>query len=278
MNFVRRISMGSHRTPSAPAGGAGSGGSIQVPAPSEPAPSPGTDLSHLSQAERAERALAESRREKETSIERALLTSALDLRQTLRVIVSAMVPRLADWCFVDLIDGDGIPRRVEVAHADPAKTPLAQEMRSISFGAGWATPAAQAMRDRSPRLLRDFSEELMHWATHDEHHLAILRAIKPNSLLTVPLVARDRGRFGNTVAVESVQIRQHRVIPLRADVRFEDVAASRLDRNRGLAQVNSDDLAGYSKSLVEAVQGHADPPSLKKSLFGRMNSTDPLKI
>jgi GAF domain-containing protein len=197
--------MGSHRTPSAPAGGAGSGGSIQVPAPSEPAGPPGTNLSHLSQAERAARALAESRREKETSIERALLTSALDLRQTLRVIVSAMVPRLADWCFVDLIDGDGIPRRVEVAHADPAKAPLAQEMRSISFGAGWATPAAQAMRDRSPRLLRDFSEELMHWATHDEHHLAVLRAIKPNSLLTVPLVARDRVIGALTVIRSAMQ-------------------------------------------------------------------------
>jgi GAF domain-containing protein len=32
----------------------------------------------------------------------------------------------------------------------------------------------------------------MTWATHGERHLAVLRGIKPNSLLSVPLIARDR--------------------------------------------------------------------------------------
>jgi GAF domain-containing protein len=193
--------MRSHSSPSAPSGGGGQAGSgITVPAaPEGAAPA---DLSHLSQAERAERALAESRREHPVSIERALLAAALDFRQTLRVVVSAIVPRFADWCFVDLIDGDGIPRRVEVAHADPAKAPLAREMRAISLGPGWATPSAQAIRDRSPRLLRSLSDELMHWATHDERHLDALRAMKPNSLLAVPLVARDRA-IGAITAIRS---------------------------------------------------------------------------
>jgi GAF domain-containing protein len=183
----------------APLGGSGhAGGVVNVPAvPGEPGPSP-ADRSHLSQAERAALALAEGRMGPEISIERAFLLAALDFRQTLRILVSAVVPRFADWCFVDLLDGDGIPRRVEVAHADPAKASLAQEMRSISFGPGWATPAAQAIRDRAPRLFRELSHErelsneLMLWATHDERHLGVLRAIHPNSLLAVPLIARDR--------------------------------------------------------------------------------------
>ena len=62
----------------------------------------------------------------------------------------------------------------------------------MGFGQGWATPAAQSIRDGSPRLYRDVTNEIMEWATHDEQHLAVLRAIKPNSLLAVPLVARDR--------------------------------------------------------------------------------------
>jgi GAF domain-containing protein len=168
------------------------GGVIHVPSPPEEPSSSTADMSHLTQAQRAERALTEGRREREIPISRAFLHAALDFRQTLRILVSAVVPRFADWCFVDLIDGDGIPRRVEVAHGDPAKASLAQEMRSIAFGPGWATPGAQTIRDRAPRLFRDVSSEVMEWATHGERHLAVLRAIRPNSLLSVPLVARDR--------------------------------------------------------------------------------------
>ena len=165
---------------------------IHVPVEEGAPPATPAELAHLSQAERAERALAGARRERQIPIDRAFLEAALDFRRTLRVLVSAVVPRFADWCFVDLIDGDGVPRRIEVAHADPAKAPIAKEMRSIGFGPGWATPAAQSIRDGAPRLYRDVSNEIMEWATHDERHLAVLRAIKPNSLLAVPLVARDR--------------------------------------------------------------------------------------
>lgn len=176
----------------APSGGSGHGGGlIQVPAPEGEQLSAGA-LAKLTQAERAERALADGRREKAIPIDRAFLQTALDFRQTLRVLVASVVPRFADWCFVDLLDGDGIPRRVEVAHADPAKAQLADEMRAIAFGPGWATPGAQAIRDRAPRLFREVSEEVLAWAAADARHLAVLRAIKPNSLLSVPLIARDR--------------------------------------------------------------------------------------
>jgi len=187
--------MRSRRVPAAAAGGSGQGGHggvIEVPAGSGEPPTSAADLAHLPQAERAARALAEGRRERQIPIDRAFLEGALDFRRTLRTLVAAALPRFADWCFVDLVDGDGIPRRVEVAHADPAKASLAQEMRSVGFGPGWATPGAQSIRDRAPRLFRDVSSEIMEWATHDERHLAALRAIKPNSLLAVPLVARDR--------------------------------------------------------------------------------------
>ncbi len=181
-----------------PAGAAGArhaGGVIHVPA-SAGAPTAqaatAAELAHLTQSERATRALEQDRGPREIPIDRAFLEAALDLRRTLRILVSAVVPRFADWCFVDLIDGDGVPRRVEVAHADPSKASLAQEILASGSGPGWATPGAQAIRDRAPRLYRELTNELIEWATHDERHLAVLRAIKPSSLIAVPLVARDR--------------------------------------------------------------------------------------
>jgi hypothetical protein len=166
------------------------GAIIQVPA--HAGPPTDAELATLSQAERAARALERDRSPREVPIDRAFLEAALDLRLAVRTLVAAFVPRFADWCFVDLLDEDGVPRRVEVAPADPDQARLAAEMLSLGFGPGWATPSAQAIRDRAPRLYREVSPELLVWATHDERHLAVFRAMGPRSLVAVPLVARDR--------------------------------------------------------------------------------------
>jgi GAF domain-containing protein len=129
-------------------------------------------------------------RRRELPFELALLEDATDLGATLRTVAAAFVPGFADWCFIDLVDGKGVPRRVEVAHADPGHALVAEEYRSIPLGPGWATPGAQAIRDRTPRIYSRLTEELMAWATWDDRHLAALRATVPNSLIAIPLVAR----------------------------------------------------------------------------------------
>lgn len=145
-----------------------------------------------SQAERAARALEQGREPREVRLDRAFLEAALDPDRAIDTLVAAFVPRFADWCFVDLVDQAGVPRRVRVVPADPAQDSLASEMLSLGFGPGWATPAAQAVRDRAPRLYREVTPELMAWATHGERHLAVFRAMGPTSLVAVPLLARGR--------------------------------------------------------------------------------------
>lgn len=171
---------------------AGSAGTGHAGEPSRVAPAGAAQATELSQAERAERALERDRRAEELPIDRAFLEASLDLPRTIRTLVAAVVPRFADWCWVDLIGEDGVPQRVEVAHADPTQKPLADEMRALCVGLGWATPAAQSMRDGAPRLFRAVTGDVMTWATHDERHLAVLRAMRPSSLLAVPLAARGR--------------------------------------------------------------------------------------
>jgi GAF domain-containing protein len=175
---------------------------------------------HLTQAERAARALEQARSEPPMPADRAFLAASLDSARVLRTLVAAVIPGFADWCWVDLLDDRGNPRRVEVAHADPAHAPLAQNMRALGFGPGWATPSAQAIRDRAPRLYRELSHELMEWATHDERHLSVLRAMRPSSLLAVPLVARDR-------VIGAVTVVRSRMVPAldeAALVSLEDLA------------------------------------------------------
>ena len=77
------------------------------------------DITELKRAELAQRFLAEASR---------VLAGSLDLQETLRAVARLAVPQIADWCAVDLADGDGI-ERVAVAHVDPARVQLAREMQ-----------------------------------------------------------------------------------------------------------------------------------------------------
>src|SRR5262249_35658429 len=58
-----------------------------------------------------------------------LLSSSLDYQPTLATLAALLVPRLADWCSVDLVEG-GQLRSLAVAHADPAKVALAGELQA----------------------------------------------------------------------------------------------------------------------------------------------------
>jgi GAF domain-containing protein len=166
------------------------GPTIQVPARAPAPPPTAEELASLSLAERAALALERDRGPREIPIDRAFLEASLDLGRAIRTVVAAFVPRFADWAFIDLVDDDGVPHRVEVAHADPDQAPLAAEMLSLGFGPGWATPSAQAIRDRSARLYREVSPELVLWASANERHHQVFAAMSPRSLVAVPLVAR----------------------------------------------------------------------------------------
>ena len=66
-----------------------------------------------------------------------VLTETLDLQHTLAELVELAVPRLADWCTIDMLDHGEI-RNVGVAHADPeTRAPGAARARAAARqGAG----------------------------------------------------------------------------------------------------------------------------------------------
>ena len=55
----------------------------------------------------------------------AALAASLDIEATLRTLARTVVPAFADWCAVDLLEGEEL-RHVAVAHVDPAKVELAR--------------------------------------------------------------------------------------------------------------------------------------------------------
>src|ERR1043166_5217437 len=57
-----------------------------------------------------------------------LFTSPLDPQERLADLAHLIVPRLADWCGVDILDEQGALQQVAVAHVDPEKVHWAREL------------------------------------------------------------------------------------------------------------------------------------------------------
>jgi signal transduction histidine kinase len=119
------------------------------------------------------------------------LASSPEFEQTVQNAARLAVPIIADWCAVDIVDDDGSIRRVAVAHVDPAKESLAQELqRSYPPKPDSAVP--RVIRTGEPLLVDDISDSLLEAEVKDPDELAVLRTLHLSSLMVVPLIAQER--------------------------------------------------------------------------------------
>ncbi|HEY7635449.1 MAG TPA: GAF domain-containing protein, partial [Gemmatimonadales bacterium] len=151
------------------------------------------ERARLYEAERSARHHAEEAREQVAFLAEAseILGSSLNYRETLSAVVRLIVPRLADFCAIDVVETDGKMRRIAIAHVDPAKVEAVWEM-SRRYALDPDDPVPRAMRSGEPQLIPVIPDSLLKSFARDPEHLARLRAFGLHSLLIVPLSARGR--------------------------------------------------------------------------------------
>jgi PAS domain S-box-containing protein len=118
-----------------------------------------------------------------------VLGESLDFRAALGSLTHLIVPHLADWCAVDLVEPDR-SHRTWVAHSDPAKVELAHELVRRYPADPEAAAGATGLRAGQPAaapLPPAFRD-----AAADEEHRAILRGLDVRSAIVAPLTARGR--------------------------------------------------------------------------------------
>jgi PAS domain S-box-containing protein len=122
-----------------------------------------------------------------------VLGESLDFRSALGDLARLIVPHLADWCAIDLVEANGFPK-ISVAHTDSAKVELARELvrryppdPDDAAGAGAATVLPGGADELAAGAPAAFLER-----TADDEHRAILRGLGMRSVIVVPLTARGR--------------------------------------------------------------------------------------
>ncbi len=125
------------------------------------------------------------------------LATLVDYESTLQRIAALAVPHFADWCSIDLPDDDSVLRQLAVAHVDPSKVRLAQQVRER-----WPPSPElcqgiyEVFRTGKSLLIQEIPEEMLRQSVQDDEHFEMLRSLGLKSYMCVPIAVRE-----NTIGV-----------------------------------------------------------------------------
>lgn len=170
-----------------------------------------------------------------------LLTSSLDYEMTLANLARLTVPRLADWCAIDMVEGEST-RLIAVAHGDPSKADLVRLMREL-YPPDPKEPRGihNVLRTGESEFYAEVTEERMRRSAHNEDHLRMAKEVGLTSAMLVSIPGRSAPLGVISLCTSSPS---RRFQP--SDLAF----AEELARRAGLAVENAQLL----KQLQEAVR------------------------
>jgi serine phosphatase RsbU (regulator of sigma subunit)/PAS domain-containing protein len=142
------------------------------------------DVTEEREAAEAQRFLSEAGR---------ILSSSLDYDTTITNVARLAVPRIGDWCSVDLLEEDGTTRPVVVAHMDPEKVEWAIELRSkYPPDPREDRGVYRVLRTGESELYPTIPRDLLIEAAIDDEHMRLIDEIGMTSVMIAPLTARGR--------------------------------------------------------------------------------------
>jgi GAF domain-containing protein len=119
--------------------------------------------------------------------------SSLDYRATLKSVADTMVPNFSDWCAVDIVQEDGILKRVAIAHVDTKQIKLALEL-SRKFPRDPKAPSGtpHVLNTGESEMQNGITDEMLVAAAINDEHLQMMRDLQFYSLMIVPIKSRRK--------------------------------------------------------------------------------------
>jgi PAS domain S-box-containing protein len=183
-----------------------------------------------------------------TLLEASLLLSAyLDPGQGVTQFARLLVPEIADWCAVHLLDADGTVRGAEIVHRDPGREPTADSPTPVGV--------EQVLRTGHSLLLPVVEQELLARMAKDDRQRAILEQLGMESAMIVPLLARGHA-VGTVTLVTTGSHRQYGATDLMLAEDLAARAALALDNARLYTEAR-EEIEAREKAEAELRLAHA---------------------
>ena len=227
-----------------------------------------TDVTDRKRMERSKEFLAETSR---------VLATTLRPEDTVRYLARLVVPSLADWCIIQVVDDTGEIRPVELAHSDPAKVALAWEIANR-----WQVPsehgsAMSAVRTGEATLVPEIEHRMLLQRAVNEEHLQALESLGLKSAITVPLKARGR-KLGALTLLSAESQRVYDEADLRfaqeiagwAELAIDNAQLHRQAENERAAAERSREFLHVLAKVGDDLASSLDPDAALKLLASRL--------
>jgi GAF domain-containing protein len=179
----------------------------------------------------------------------AAFARTLDYRTTLADVANLAVPRLADCCIVDVLEGTGI-HQLAAVHVDEEKVPAISKLES-AYPADPSEPhsaVGEVLRSGEAMLVSEVDGPFLDRITRNGAHRAAVLSLGMRSLIIAPLIARGRTLGAITLIIDSSD-RRYDDQDLTTAGGLADRAALAIDNAR-LYQSQIDIAATLQRSLL----------------------------
>jgi GAF domain-containing protein len=168
--------------------------------------------------------------------------------------VDLVVPELADWCSVDLIEpGAQAPIQVALEHVDAGKVQHARELaQTYPRDPNARTGVPQVIRSGKSELYAEVPAALLETAACDGEHHRLVRELQLESAMVVALPGRDRV-LGAMTFLYAGSGRRYTEVDLAFAEDFARRAAMAIENGQAHAAVTA--LLDFQERFV-AVLGH----------------------
>lgn len=120
-----------------------------------------------------------------------ILASSLDYQTTLNTVANLAVPKIGDWCAIDMVDDSGTLQHVAVAHKDPKKVKWAQKLQEtaqVDMNASTGVP--NVLRTGQPEIYPEITDEMLVRLAKTKQELELARSIGFTSVMIVPIFSQ----------------------------------------------------------------------------------------
>lgn len=122
-----------------------------------------------------------------------VLGASLDYETTLAGLARLLVPRLADWSAVNMLDETGLPAQIALAHSDPDKVEWVRKLQEqFRPSPDEVRAMLQVLSTGEPQIYREITDEFLVANARSPEHLDVLRQLGFRSALGIPMMARGR--------------------------------------------------------------------------------------